>query len=459
MKPNELQHDLTLGETPSVEFKRCGNAPGSDTFETICSFANCYGGNIYLGVEDDGSAIGLPKGTGISIKRNIVNVVNNPNVFDPPATIEFEDIDFEGIDLIRIWVPPSPSLHRYKGRMFERIADADIVVKTETQLLSLCVRKQNTYTEQQVFPYVEPSDLRLDLLPRLRVMASNKRSAHPWRTMTDDELLRSTGLRGKNFATGDEGFNLAAVLLLGDESVVRSLCPAYKTDAVLRRTDLDRYDDRVIVKSNLIEAYGELFAFCEKHLPDRFHLEKTASVSPRDIIIREVVSNLLIHREYSSPFPAKLIIEQNELRTENASRAFFLGRITLADFNPVPKNPLIASFFNHLGLAEELGSGTRNLFKYTAAYSGREPILEEGSVFKATIPLEHREPKSHVEASETLNPIELAMDAARKNGHVTVSELEKAGIARRTAQRVLADLTKEGALEAVGGGRARRYVI
>ena len=36
---------------------------------------------------------------------------------------------------------------------------------TESQLTALCVRKQNIYTEQRVFPYVEASDLRIDLLP------------------------------------------------------------------------------------------------------------------------------------------------------------------------------------------------------------------------------------------------------------------------------------------------------
>ena len=334
MDADDVGRDLALGETPSIEFKRCGSAPARDTFETICSFANCYGGSIYLGVEDDGNAIGVSREDMAAIKRNVVNVVHNPNVFDPPATVEFEDILFEDVDLIRIWVPPSPSLHRYKGRAFERIEDADAVVRTEAQLLSLCIRKQNTYTEQQVFPYVEFDDLQLDLLPRMRIMAANKRSNHPWLKMTDNELLRSVGLLGKNFATGEEGFNLAAVLLLGSEDVIRSLCPAYKTDAVLRRNDLDRYDDRSIVKTNLIEAYDTLFAFCAKHLPDRFHLEEAVSISPRDIIIREVISNLLIHREFTSPFPAKLIITQDELRTENASRAPFLGRITPSRFQP-----------------------------------------------------------------------------------------------------------------------------
>ncbi|MCC6102554.1 MAG: ATP-binding protein [Olegusella sp.] len=37
-----------------MEFKRCGSLPGNDVFETICSFANHFGGSLYLGVTNEG---------------------------------------------------------------------------------------------------------------------------------------------------------------------------------------------------------------------------------------------------------------------------------------------------------------------------------------------------------------------------------------------------------------------
>lgn len=50
---------LAVGETVAVEFKRGGNGVESDTYETVCSFLNCFGGDIYLGVEDNGNVIGV----------------------------------------------------------------------------------------------------------------------------------------------------------------------------------------------------------------------------------------------------------------------------------------------------------------------------------------------------------------------------------------------------------------
>ena len=60
--------------------------------------------------------------------------------------------------------------------------------------------------------------------------------------------------------------------------------------------------------------------FIEKHLNDKFYLEGTQRISIRNKIFREVCANLLIHREFSSAYPAKLIIENDKVRTENANK-------------------------------------------------------------------------------------------------------------------------------------------
>ena len=65
--------------------------------------------------------------------------------------------------------------------------------------------------------------------------------------------------------------------------------------------------------------------------------------------------------------------------------------INLANFSPFPKNPIISAFFREIGRAEELGSGVRNLFRYTKIYSaGIEPQLIEDNIFKIIIPLDER---------------------------------------------------------------------
>ena len=61
MDLKEFQSILTIGETVVVEFKRCGNGIESDTYETVCSFLNRFGGDIFMGVLDDGTVVGVPE--------------------------------------------------------------------------------------------------------------------------------------------------------------------------------------------------------------------------------------------------------------------------------------------------------------------------------------------------------------------------------------------------------------
>lgn len=99
-----------------------------------------------------------------------------------------------------------------------------------------------------------------------------------------------------------------------------------------------------------------------------------------------MISNTLVHREFTSPFVAKFVIEENKMYTENACRATKQARLTPETFIPISKNPIIASFFTNIGNADELGSGTRNLYKYSKLYSEKEPEIYEDDIFKIFVP-------------------------------------------------------------------------
>lgn len=489
MTPTELQETIDIGETATVEFKRCGNQPERDCFETICSFSNRFGGSIFLGVSDNGTVEGIPESSLPAIKRNIVNVTNNADLFDPPVIIEFEKIRLQGKSVLRVWVPTSSTIHRFKGVVFDRVEDADIRIKGSDALSMMYLRKQGIYSEQQIFPYLTESDLMLERMGDYRRMAYAKRADHPWRDMSDREILKSMRLYATDYATGAQGFNRAAALLLGRDDVIAAISPAYKTDVVLRVNDINRYDDRLTVATNLPDAYRLLIGFVTKYLPDPFYLEGDHATSIRDVIVRETIVNSLIHREYLSPRPALISIEQGRLVASNASRANFQGRITPDNLVPQPKNPIIGRFFNQIGLAEELGSGTKNLFRYATIYGGSEPLLEEGDVFTTIIPLPSfatpsapaptaraihkelttpREPTSHhnePDASERgrrgehdaalPNDLACLLDA---RGFVSAADVARLwDISTRTAQRRLARLVEQGALVASGTTRGRRY--
>ncbi len=100
-----------------------------------------------------------------------------------------------------------------------------------------------------------------------------------------------------------------------------------------------------------------------------------------------VFACLLMHRDFSNAYVAKLIIEKDRMITENSNRAHGHGNLNLATFEPFPKNPAISKIFREIGLADELGSGMRNTYKYTKLYSDMEPEFREGDIFRTIIPL------------------------------------------------------------------------
>ena len=122
---------------------------------------------------------------------------------------------------------------------------------------------------------------------------------HPWADLDDEELLRVSGLILTD-ETGQTGITIAAVLLFGTDNMIASVCSQHKTDCIYRVYNLDRYDDREIITTNLIDSYEQMFAFGQKHLNDLFVLDGIQSISARDKILREIISNSLAHRDYTS---------------------------------------------------------------------------------------------------------------------------------------------------------------
>lgn len=406
--PINLQKIIRKGESITVEFKEAKKKLPSSLFESICSMLNRSGGHIFLGVKDNGEIIGVYKDYLKEMEKDFVIQCNNPEKLFPTAHLDIKEYIYKEKYILHIYVYESSDVHRTANKIYDRKLEGDFDISNNTMLISnLYIRKSSTYIENKIFPYATFNDLRIDLIEKARIMASNRTSNHPWAKMKDLEMLRSAGLYEKNLQTGEEGFNLACILLFGKDEVISSALSYYRTDAILKIKDLDRYDDRDDIKTNLLESYERLTNFIKKHLNDKFYIEEDQRINVRDVIARELCANLLIHREYSNPYPAKLIITSKDILTENANKPRIIGYIDLNNYSPYPKNPKIASFFKEIGLADELGSGIRKIVKYTKIYSGGLPEFIDDEIFKVKIPLVNEEntKKDYIDSATLRNLI------------------------------------------------------
>lgn len=388
VKIESLKKIIGSGESITVEFKESKKKINKDVYDSVCAFLNRHGGHLFLGVKDNGDIVGVDKEAVDQLKKDFVTSLNNPQTLNPAFYLAVDDVEIDGKTILYINVPESSQVHRCKGKIFDRNEDGDFDITNNTNLVSgLYMRKQATYTENRIFPYADMDELEDELFTRVRKTVGNLRPGHPWVSMDNIELLKSAGMYLKDQSTGEQGITLAGILIFGSELMIQTALPHYRTDAILRRENLDRYDDRDDIRVNLLRSYERLMQFIAKHLNDKFYLEGDQRVSLRDKIFREAISNLLIHREFSNPFPAKLVVEKDRVYIENGNKPHGNGMIDPEDFSPYPKNPKIAKFFKEIGWVDELGSGVRNIYKYNKIYSGADPEFIEGDVFKTIITL------------------------------------------------------------------------
>ena len=200
MTSDFMKELLSKDEKITVEYKNCQYGIQEDVYETVCSFSNRYGGYIIMGVEDDGTPIGINPNMVKDMKKNFVNQLNNPDKMSPTLYLSIEDIVYEGMTLL--WV-------------YDRNEDGDMdITDSPIQLQNMYNRKSNTYAEHKIFPYVTMEDLRMDLMGKVRNLAKSKNPDHPWLKMSDKEILKSAGLWEKIFHQVFKGMILRACYCL-----------------------------------------------------------------------------------------------------------------------------------------------------------------------------------------------------------------------------------------------------
>lgn len=323
------------------------------------------------------------------IKSDIVTASNNTDVLDPPFALTPVDTAIDDKNIIYIRIPVSSQVHKHRGITYDRENDSDIRIRDHARISEIYHRKSNHFSELEIYPALTMGDLNIELFSTARKLIRSRNPDHIWLNEDDQGFLRLSNLYRRDFRTGDEGLTLACALILGKDDIIQSILPAYRIEALVRKENMDRWDDRLSLRTNLIDSYKQLIAFVKNHLPEKFYLEGEQRKDLRELIFREVIANILIHREYTLGEPTQLIIYKGKVESTNPNIPHFRGTVLLDEFHPFPKNPTISKFFSEIGWVEELGSGVKNLFRYVPQYAkGAKPYLLEDNTFITTIPLE-----------------------------------------------------------------------
>lgn len=149
MDLKRIEQILKVGETIAVEFKRCGNKVESDVYETVCSFLNRFGGDLFLGVLDNGTVSGVPQTAAPEMVKNFISCISNPLLFSPTVYLTPEIIQYDGKTIIYVHIPPSAEVHSYKKVIYDRVDDADVKVTATGQIAQMYIRKQEILRKEE----------------------------------------------------------------------------------------------------------------------------------------------------------------------------------------------------------------------------------------------------------------------------------------------------------------------
>lgn len=384
------------GEGAQVEYKTCMEDISESLYESVCSFLNHSGGQILIGVQDDGTIVGVNPDKVEKMRTNIVNCINNPELFLPCPYFTSRIMDIEDKKVMQLDIPCGQYVYRYKGRYWDRNDDADIDVTDQPELLlSIFERKNPHLFEERIVEGLTMEQLDPKTFQYCRNILTTIQPSHSWLQMTNEEILLSTHLAKKE---GEQlKLKYAALILFGTEEAITELMPRYRFEAVFHMctyaqyNDMSqfpsRYDDRRTMRQNLIQVYDQFGAFVERYLPDKFYLPANTMQRQnlRWDLFREIVGNLCVHTDFSSGYACFFHVFKDRVVTKNPTRLLPEipeGELTIQQLSNYTKNPLLVRVFHELNWAEDLGSGTRNILRYAPLYYPNYKIeINSGSQF------------------------------------------------------------------------------
>ena len=423
-------------EDKNTEFKR---EYVEDIKKTLVAFANTDGGNLYIGIDDDGNAVEVNNIDGVMLQ--VSNVIRDAI---KPDLAMFCDITVETVQdkkVVKITVNRGTARPYYlsaKGIRPEGVyvrQGASSVPASESAILSMI-------RETAGDSYEEARSLIQELtFNEANIVFENKQIPF------GDAQKRSLGL------IGEDGTYTNLALLLSDQ------CTHTVKIAVFEGEQKTVFKDRREFCGSLLKQLNDAYQFIDQFNHTHAHTEGLYRVDKRAYpteAIREALLNAIVHREYS--FSASTLISIFDNRIEFVSIGGLVRGISQSDILlgiSIARNKKLADVFYRLHLIEAYGTGMPKIIEAYREY-GLEPHIEiSDNAFKITLPNTNAAVK---ETKVELTENEQGVLSVLKDGIKSRPEIQKAlGFSQTTTIVAIAALLDKGLIIKVGNGNKTKY--
>jgi ATP-dependent DNA helicase RecG len=471
MSNGEILKIIQQGESLTLEFKSDQKSlPDRDLVAAVVSLANTEGGELLLGVEDDGTVTGL--------HPSHINITGIPSLIanrtNPAISVQIEKYTISGKPVARISVSKSRQL----------------VSTSEGLLLRRRMKLDNTPEAVPFYPHefiqrqssmglIDPSAMvlediemeQLDTLQRQRLRNAIKKygGEQALLTLADEELDGALALCKE--VNGIKHPTVTGLLLLGTEELLRQHIPAYEVAfQVLQGTDVKVNE---FFRKPLLETFEEVELLFrarveEEEIQVGFFRVPVPNYDRR--AFREAFVNSLVHRDFSRLGAVHVKISDDGLTISNPGgfvEGVSLNNLLVAD--PRSRNPLLADVIKRIGLAERTGRGIDRIYEGMLRYGRPAPDYSMSNEFTVSLQMANAAAdldflKMVVEQEDKLGnmPIDslIILSRLREERRLTTADFVTSVQKSETSVRsTLEKLVETGFLEPHGTGRGRAYTL
>ena len=430
-------------ENKTTEFKR---EFVDEIKKTVIAFANTDGGNIYIGIADNGDIIGVN-----DIDETILRVTNTMRDAIKPDITMCMDCSCETMEnknIIKIAVQAGTAKPYYlakKGIRPEGVfirQGASSVPATESAILKMIKETSGECFEEA------------------RSLNQNLKFTQTERFFRDKEIAFSEIQKRTLGLIGEDNTYTNLGLILSDE------CPYTIKIAVFEGTVKAVFKDRYEFQGSMLRQLEEAYNFIDRYNRTRAEFKGLNRIDIRDYppeAIREALLNAIVHRDYA--FSSSILINIFDDRMEFVSVGGLIKGISYNDIMlgiSITRNKKLADIFYRLRLIEAYGTG---IMKINSSYANylRKPVIEvSDNVFKITLPnmnYFHKDVSS-VNIEKPADNENKILSLLRDRQLLTRKEIQlELGISQSTAILLLSKMQKENFIIKTGAGKNTKYKI
>ena len=368
-----MMNKLPKTENASVEFKASFN---ENVIETLVAFSNAKGGTVYVGVSDNGNI------TGVTVGREAVQSwINEIKSKTTPQVIpDAEVLTVEGKNVVALSVPEYPIKPvSIRGKFYKRMGNSNHLLGID----EIANEHLKTINSSWDF-YVDPNHAMEDL--------SKRKIARFTKKIKQNGGIRQVKLSDLEVLNKLESLRNGKITFGAYLLFVKDYCPI--SDVQVGRFKSDTMIiDSVSLNSDLFQEVEDIMAFIRKHLKVEYIItgqpQRTERFDYPLDAIREVVVNMVVHRDYRDSSASIIKIFDNRMEFYNPGKLY--GGITVEDlisgnYTSQSRNKLIARAFKEMGVIERYGSGIMRICQMCKDYGVKAPkFYEVGNGFQVVL--------------------------------------------------------------------------